>query len=162
MRKKAAGELQGAIAQLSTIMSVYDDHRFITAISTLDIGELVTKKTLDVYEKTNVLHLELSAEIKHKMSERKSSDDSSLILDDIQERVEQVAEKQDLLLRPLSELDREIADIFQRKGIHFIEAGVYLADREEAIESNKLSAGEKTDAEFFLLQHIQRKRSYSH
>ena len=135
--------LQKAMSQISTEISAYDNHKFITAISTQDIGTLLTKKTADVYRKTNKLHTKLSKDIIQEISERQSSDDSTPILDGIQKRVEQVTEEQDSLLKPLVKLDLQIPDIFQYKGVRFIGEVVYLGEAKEAIESDKLSAGEK-------------------
>ena len=135
--------LQKAMSQISTEISGYYNHKFITAISTRDIGGLLAKKTLDIYRKTNELHVKLSEDIKQEISEKELSDDPSLILDGIQKRVEQVTEKQDLLLEPLVALDIQIPDILQYKGIQLAVEGVYLGEEKEAIESDKLSAGEK-------------------
>ena len=135
--------LQKAMSQISTEISAYYNHKFITAISTRDIGNLVAKKTLEAYRKTNDLHVKLSADIKQEISETRSPDDASSVLEEIQKRVEQVNEKQDLLLEPLVALDIQIPDILQYKGIQFAGEGVYLGEENEAIESDKLSAGEK-------------------
>ena len=43
--------LQKAMSQISTEISGYYNHKFITAISTRDIGGLLAKKTLDIYKK---------------------------------------------------------------------------------------------------------------
>ena len=135
--------LQKAMSQISTEISTYDNHKFITAISTRDISDLLAKKNFDVYRKTNELHVKLSEDIKQEISETKPLDDASSVLEEIQERVEQVTKEQDLLLEPLVALDRQIPDIFQYKGIQFAGEGVYLGEEKEAIESDTLSAGEK-------------------
>ena len=135
--------LQKAMSQISTEISGYYNHKFITAISTRDIGGLLAKKTLDIYRKTNDLHVKLSADIKQEISETRPPDDANSVLEEIQKRVEQVNEEQDLLLEPLVALDIQIPDILQYKGIQFAGEGVYLGDENEAIESDKLSAGEQ-------------------
>ena len=135
--------LQKAMSQISTEISAYDNHKFITAISTRDVGGLLAKKTLDAYRKANELHVKLSEDIKQEISETKPLDDASSVLEEIQERVEQVTKEQDLLLEPLVALDIQILDIFQYKGIQFAGEGVYLGGEKETIESDKLSAGEK-------------------
>ena len=140
--EEVTSALQRAITQLSTMMSGYNDHKFIASISTHDIDDLLTKKYADIYRKTTELHAGFSDEITRKVSERKRSDDSILI-DDIQKRIEQVSEKQNSLLGPFVVLDRQIPDILQYKGIHFTRGEVYLGDRKEGIEADKLSAGEK-------------------
>ena len=136
------GALQGAMTQLSTIMSVYDDHKFIASISTHDIGDLLAEKYADVYKKTNELHVKLSEDITQEISERQPSDDASSVLNGIQERVEQVTEKRKSLLRPFSVLSEQIREIFHDKGIH-VAPDIDFGQAKEAIASDKLSAGEK-------------------
>ena len=136
------GALQGAMTQLSTIMSVYDDHKFIASISTHDIGDLLTKEHTDVYKKTNELHVKLSEDIIQRTSETKSLNDTAPILAGIQKRVEEVNKERELLQRPLSMLEERILDILQYKGIH-VAPQITFGEAEEAIESDKLSAGEQ-------------------
>ena len=133
--------LQDAMGRISTEVSVFD-HKFIASISTDDIVELLREKYADVSEKTNELHEQLSRDITQKISERKPSDDSIPILDSIQKRVEQVTKERESLLRPFSVLSERIREIFYDKGIH-VTAGITLGEAREAIESDKLSAGEK-------------------
>ena len=140
-RDRASELLQEAMARISAEVSVYD-HKFIAAISTHDIGELLTEKYAGVSEKTNELHAKLSRDITQKISERKPSDDPIPIMDSIQERVEVVNREQDALLRPFSVLGERIRDIFQYEGIR-LTSRITLGEVKEAIESNKLSAGEQ-------------------
>ena len=140
--EEATKKLQEAISQFSTALSVYDDHKFITTISTHDIGDLLPKKYIDVYRKTNELHVKLSKEITQEISETRSLDNASPILADIQKWVEEVNKERELLQRPLSLLEEQILDILQYKGIR-VAAGVTLREEDGAIDSDKLSAGEK-------------------
>ena len=134
--------LQEALSQLSTGLSVYN-HKFIASISTHDIVELLREKYADVSDKTNALHVQLSKEITRRISETKGRhDDTTPVLNDIQKRVEQVTQERDELLRPFSVLTERIHDIFQYKGIH-VTSVITLGEAEEAIASDKLSAGEK-------------------
>ena len=141
-RDRASDLLQEAMARISTEVSVHD-HKFIASISTNDIGELLTEKYADVSEKTNELHAKLSEDITQKISERKPSDDPIPILDSIQKRVEAVNKEQDSLLRPFSVLGARVRDIFQYEGIRLTAARITLGEVKEAIESDKLSAGEQ-------------------
>lgn len=140
--EEATEKLQEALSQFSTTLSVYDDHRFITAIATHDIGDLLTKKSFDVYRKTNDLHVKLSEDIKQEISETKPLDDASSVLKEIQKQVEQVTKERELLQRPLSVLEERILDILQYKGIRVAE-GVILREEDGAIEADRLSAGEQ-------------------
>ena len=138
---EAAEMLQQAMLQLSAEVSVYD-HKFIASISTHDIVELLTEKFANVSEKTNELYAKLSKEITQKISETKLLDDTSPGLDAIQERINQVNQEQHALLRPISVLREQIGDIFQSKGIR-VTAEITLGEINDAIASDKLSAGEK-------------------
>ena len=140
--EEATEKLQEALSQFSTTLSVYDDHRFITAISTHDIGDLLPKKYVDVYRKTNELHMKLSEDITQEISETRPLDDASSVLEEIQKQVEQVTKERELLQRPLSVLEERILDILQYKGIR-VAAGVTLREEDGAIDADKLSAGEK-------------------
>ena len=138
---RATEHLQEAMLRLSTEVSVFN-HKFVASISTHDIVELLTEKYADVSEKTNELHVKLSKEITQKISEREQRYDAGPVLEGIQKRVEQVNEERDLLLKPFSVLAERIRDIFQYKGIR-VTAGITLGEVNEAIASDKLSAGEK-------------------
>ncbi len=138
---EAAEMLQQAMLQLSARVSVYN-HKFIASISTHDIVELLTEKFANISEKTNELYAKLSKEITKKISETKLLDDTSPGLDAIQERINQVNQEQHALLRPISVLREQIGDIFKSKGI-CVTAEITLGEVNDAIASDKLSAGEK-------------------
>ena len=140
-RDRATELLQEAMARISTEISVYD-HKFIASISTHDIIELLTEKYADVSSKTNELHVKLSEEITQKISETNPFENATPVLKDIQNRVEQVTKDRNSLLRPFSVLGERIRDIFQYEGIR-VTTGITLGEAKEAIESDKLSAGEK-------------------
>ena len=141
-RDRAIEELQEAMEQISNEVSV-SDHKFIASMSTNDIAKLLTEKYADVSERTNELHAKLSKDITQKISARKTSDDSNPILDGIQKLVEESNKEQDSLLRPFSVLGERIRDILQYEGIRLTAARITLGEAKEAIQSDKLSAGEK-------------------
>ena len=139
--ERTTDQLQEAMSRLSVGISVYD-HKFIASISTHDIVELLREKYAEISNRTNELHVQLSKEITQTISTTKGQYDTTWVLDDIQERVEQVAEQRDGLLRPFSVLAVRIHEIFQYRGIR-VTPGIVLGEAEEAISSDKLSAGEK-------------------
>lgn len=70
-------------------------------------------------------------------------------MENIQEKVEKVdkeveqnSKERELLLKPFSVLGEWIRDVFQYEGIRFPQ-GVTLGEEDGALESDKLSAGEK-------------------
>lgn len=134
-------ELQEAISQLSENVSVFD-HKFIASISTLDIVELLRRKYTEISDETDKLHVQLSKGITRKISDTRGREPEDSVLDDIQERVEQVTQKREALFRPFSVLTDRIHDFLQYKGIR-VTQGITLGEAEEAIASDKLSAGEK-------------------
>lgn len=149
--------LQRAMSQISTELSVFvhdnkfNNHRFISSISTHDIVELLTQAFADVSERTDSLQVELSQEITQKIedyyqasdeSETQKLEDATSLLDDIQKSVKQVAAHRNLFFRPFSVLSELIGKIFQGRGIRVTEV-ITLGDAEEALSSDKLSAGEK-------------------
>ena len=138
---RATDQLQEAMSRLSRDISVYD-HKFVASISTHDIVDLLREKFAEISNKTNDLHVQLSKEITKKIDETEGRDVARPVLDDIQRRVVQVTQERDALFRPFSVLTERISDIFQDKGIQ-VTQGITLGEAEEAISSDKLSAGEK-------------------
>ena len=133
--------LEKGLSQLSTEVSI-DGHQFITSTSTHDIVELLTEKYAGVSSKTNELHAKLSEEITQKISKTNPLENATPVLKDIQKRVEQVTKERESLLKPFSVLGERIRDIFQYEGIR-VTKEITLGEAKEAIESDKLSAGEK-------------------
>lgn len=68
--------------------------------------------------------------------------EAASILEDIGERVKQVTDERDRLLRPFSALSDLIGTIFRYQGIRLTE-GITFGEASEAIASDKLSAGEQ-------------------
>ena len=134
-------ELQEAISQLSESVS-FLDHKFVASISTHDIVELLREKYTDISDQTNALHVHLSLDITQKIAETTGEDSATRVLVDIEKRVEQVTQEREALLRPFSVLTMRIREILQYRGIR-VSSAITLGEAEEAIVSDKLSAGEK-------------------
>ena len=138
---RLAEMLQEAMSRFSTEVSTYN-HKFIASISTNDVAELLREKYADVSEKTDELHANLSKEITQKIAKTKPLEDTTLVLADIQKRVDQVTKERESLRKPFVVIREWVRDIFQYEGIH-VKGGVIFGEPKEAIESGKLSAGEK-------------------
>ena len=134
--------LQGIMSEFSAEMSTSDNHRFIASISTYDIGELLREKHADVTKKTDELHANLSKEITQKISEANPLENATTVLKDIQKRIEQVTKQRESLMKPFSVLGDRIRDILHYKGIRVTD-DLTLGEQDGAIESDKLSGGEK-------------------
>lgn len=155
---RATESLQQAMADLSTSLSVYD-HKFIASISTHDIVDLLTEKYAAISQRTNTLHIDLSKEITQKNFATTEQDEALLLLKGIQHRVREVAEERDALLRPFSVLDERIPEIFHYDGIR-VTPGIVLGEEteeNEAIASDKLSAGEKQMLSFLCYNTFSEK-----
>ena len=147
--------LQKAMSQLSSELSVYGRHQLIAAISTHDVGELLTRKYGDILEQTDERSAELlketaqlSKEIIQKISETKSLDDTVPILTGVQKRIEEVNKAREVLLKPVSALGERIRDIFGYKGVRVTD-DITLGAEDGAIDSDRLSAGEKQMLSFW-------------
>ena len=138
--------LQEAISELLEDLSVNGKHQFITAISAYDIVELLNRKYTTVSTQVNALYEQLSKEIAQTISETKDPDnepkDASPVLEDIQKQLEQVTTQRESLMKPFSVLSERIRDTLRYKGIRITEE-IILGEEDGAIESDKLSAGEK-------------------
>ena len=165
---QATETLQDAISGLSTSVSV-EDHKFIASISTHDIVRLLAQKYADVSEKINELQAELSQEIKQKIEdyfgnetemETRGAHDATPVLEDIRENVLLRDQEREDLLKPFSVLAGLTQEILKYKEIGVVEQftlseriegvtigkgteGITLGVTNEAIASEKLSAGEK-------------------
>ena len=136
-------------------LSVYD-HKFIVSISTHDIVELLKDKYTEISEKTNELHVNLSKEITRTISETKKNKDAISVLDHIQSRVQEVTNERNLLLRPFSVLSELSRKFFEYEGIRVSDA-ITLGEARAAIESEKLSAGEKHMLSFLCYNTFSKK-----
>ena len=138
--------LQKATSQFSADLSVNGKHQFIAAVSTHDIVELLSKKYVTASTETVALYKQFSQEIGQTISETNEPDNepkgTSPVFGDIQERLEQVTREQDLLFRPFSTLNELIGNTLQHKGIRITEE-ITLGEEDGAINSDKLSSGEK-------------------
>ena len=165
---RATEDLQEAMSGLSTSMSV-GDHKFIASISTHDIVRLLTQKYADISEKINEIQAGLSQEIKQKIEdyfgnetkiETRGAHDATPVLEDIRESVLLGDQERDNLLKPFSVLAGLTQEILKYKEIGVVERfafseriegvtlgkgteGITLGVTNEAIASEKLSAGEK-------------------
>ena len=136
-----AAILQEPISQFSNEFSA-SNHKLIASISTHDIVELLTEKNTDASKKMDEFYANLSKEIKQKISKINPLEGPLPVWAGIQEQVVEVAKEQQSLFRPFAVLGKQICDILHYKGIRITEE-ITLGEPEEAIESNKLSSGEK-------------------
>ncbi len=143
-------EVEEAITSLSNDLSVRG-HRFVSSLSTKDIGELLQVEYANLSERTTNVQRALLQSITSSISNYKEStadaqsqklQDAEKILDDIQENVVGSNRDMDALLKPFTALAKTVESILRYNGISFSE-NVTIGDVRNALVSDTLSAGEK-------------------
>ena len=155
-------QLQEALSKLSDDLSIYH-HKFITSISTNDIGQLLEQKYGDIHIRISNLQSKVLDDISQKIQvsaggeiESATSQTAPSVLNEIQ----QLADERDRLRRPFVALSELTQSILQYQAIRVSGRsardegadGITLGEEigetalgtvEEAIASDKLSSGEK-------------------
>ncbi|UUR08248.1 AAA family ATPase [Sphingomonas glaciei] len=145
------GTLQKAVSAVSRRLS-NGQHTFVTSIATTDISELIQGKYTDLSEQANAMQREINESVVQDIQNYKSRSDKSTqderdgvaaaLLDEVGRRIEKVNERRDIIMQPLSAIQRLVIRIFRHKGIK-MSGRVSFGDTADAIASDKLSAGEK-------------------
>ena len=139
-------DIQNEMESVSDRLSVRE-HKFICSISTHDIVSLLTKRYALVSEELNNHYKNFSTSIIDtiqgaKQKGKKQVETESLnILNEIQNRADEVNSIREELLKPFGILSELTAKIFRHKGIKV--RSVTLGESVDAIDSGTLSAGEK-------------------
>ena len=154
--------LQTSVSRFASEISV-NGHKFIASISTEDIGELLTQKYADIYEKISNLQSRVLEEISEKMQNNPDNDkvsdnpqDAPAVLNAIQK----VNKQRNHLSKPFSLLSELTRKILKYNAIHvtgrtirgetiggvtLVEGrdGITAGEAKHAISADILSAGEK-------------------
>lgn len=115
-------------------------HQFIASVSTDDIVSLLNKEYSTIVRDINELQKRQFDEIGKKIRNRHNKP-SNEILCAIENDIKVVEQKRDEAMKPFTELGDLILKIFHKKGI--VMDSIAFGDIENAISSDKLSAGEK-------------------
>ena len=159
-------KVDDAMSELSELLSA-ERHRFITAISTQDIVEILTNYRSYAFEHLNSANFALSQNITSitgKYYAAEISDNSTKVallestLNHIQKIVLENRAHQERRLQPFMALGQLIVEVFHHKGIR-IGPDLILGDAEGSISSDVLSAGEKQMLSFvayntFSMNHV--------
>ena len=136
---EADDNLNFEINQLAKRLTPNINNRFITAVSTNDIIELLAKKYTEISEQISKLENEQSSKILKNIEIKKND---ITVVEQIEKLVKETDKKKKELLKPITILSDLIKKLFMDKGIE-ITTGLTLGETNEAIASDKLSSGEK-------------------
>lgn len=147
-------QIRNALEEFSARMST-KNQRFITSISTDDIIQLLNREYSNINALINLGQKQKSDEIIRKIKIKQKSETETLA--EIQSDIESMEEERETLLKPYSTLSELITSIFQHKGINL--SNLTLGEVNNAISSDKLSAGEKQMLSFICYNAFTKNHS---
>jgi predicted ATPase len=146
-RNTKPGPVEEGLAALSNALS-NNDHRFVSAISTVDIITMLQKMYTDRTEAYNISQRDMSQSIVERIkkyqvsSDQSQSDDKAEdILASIRSEIEAVEVGRTKIMLPFSEIQSVVQSMFHHKGIKV--GRLSFGDAAAAINSELMSAGEK-------------------
>jgi predicted ATPase len=137
--RRVSYPLKEALSDLSEELSS-DKHLFIASVSTDDISDLLDKEYSSIVRSINNLQKE-KFELIQKRIKRKKGKNAEEILKEIESDITEVETSSEEKIRPFTVLENMVISIFHKKGIEM--NTITFGDWENAISSDKLSAGEK-------------------
>lgn len=147
-RSGAKNDVEDALHALSAKLS-NGPHRFISAMSTVDIVGLVLRQYSELSEQSNELQQLTSQEIIQTIKDHKSdsvdgnsASTENRVLDEIRVRIETMEAEREKIMTPIDEVKKLVAKLFQHAGIQ-LNNKISFGEAATAINSTALSAGEK-------------------
>lgn len=147
-------QIRDALEEFSRRLSS-KNQRFITSISTDDIVALLNREYSNINAQINLGQKQKSDEIIRKIKTKNKSEKETL--DEIQSDIESMERERESLLKPYTTLSELITSIFQHKGINL--SNLTLGEVNNAISSDKLSAGEKQMLSFICYNAFTKNHS---
>jgi len=147
-------QIRNALEEFSARMSS-KNQRFITSISTDDIIQLLNREYSNINALINLGQKQKSDEIIRKIKIKQKSETETLA--EIQSDIESMETERETLLKPYTTLSELITTIFQHKGINL--SNLTIGEVNNAISSDKLSAGEKQMLSFICYNAFTRNHS---
>lgn len=138
-RRRAPFPLKSVLSDFSDELSS-SKHKFVSYVSTDDITLLINKEYSTVVREINELQKSKFVAIRERIKHKKGKNAES-ILQEIETDITDVEKSSEEKLLPFSTLESLILSIFRKKGIEM--DSFVFGDFENAISSEKLSAGEK-------------------
>lgn len=151
-------DLNAAFNHLSEKLTMNRENKFIASISTTDIIQLLNEKYALNLEQIRKLENKQSASILDKIRKRDRVKEDSIVLLEIEELVKETDNQKDTILKPFTVLSNLIHEIFIGKSIE-ITRTLTLGEAQDAIKSDKLSAGEKQMLSFLCYNFFSEKHS---
>jgi energy-coupling factor transporter ATP-binding protein EcfA2 len=145
---RARGELEEGMISLSRALT-RDRHLFVSAISTTDIANLLLARFANLSEIANELQAKTSQEVISRIRDYRAYGDeteqlvtATSLLDEVRSRIEKMERERLSIMQPIEEVKSLVERLFEHAGISF-GPRMSFGDAASAIDSNRLSAGEK-------------------
>jgi len=157
---RAKTDVEDSLVALSSRLS-NGNHKFVSAMSTVDIVSLVLRQYSEMSDESNVLQQLTSQEIIKTIKAYKSDvDDRSVyeannVLDGIRSRIEGMEKEREQIMTPIEEMRKLVAKLFTHAGIS-INSRLSFGEAASAINSDSLSAGEKQMLSFICYNAFHR------
>lgn len=151
--------VEDALTELSKKLTK-KDHAFVSAISTVDITEMLLKRYGELSAEYTKLQSEMSQSIvsqikKHKTgSDRDEAEPANQLLDSIIAEIESVENERITIMSPIEAIQKVVSGIFHHGGIKFGHR-LSFGDAAAAINSESLSAGEKQMLSFIAYNGLK-------
>lgn len=145
-----SGGLVDFVENIGEDLTVYN-HKLIASVSTDDIEELMKNEYLRISKKSLELNNEAMDKIKSIVIQnsqstedisRENFNEKNRLFNSISNVISYVDKQQNDIEKPIDELGNFIKTLYNHKGIQFSDK-ITIGDTNEALLSNKLSAGEK-------------------
>ena len=162
-RVRRSSALQDAMTELTDELS-YKKHHFVSAISTNDIVQLLTRQLAEKSKTANELQADLSNLIERTIKEFDQKENvaatetleaATRVIDTIRKAVRNIEGKREILFMPNTVLNRLVGELLRPKGIRVKDVATF-GDVSSAIEAGHLSAGEKQMLSFLCYNAFSR------
>lgn len=160
LTSRAKTDVEDSLVALSARLS-NGGHKFVSAMSTVDIVSLVLRQYSEMSDESNVLQQTTSQEIIKTIKNYKSDvDDPSVkdankVLDEIRSRIEGMERARERIMTPIEEMRNLVGKLFNHAGIA-INNRLSFGEAASAINSDMLSAGEKQMLSFICYNAFHR------
>lgn len=133
------------------------NHSFVASLSTLDVISLILKNYTVLSERFNKLQQQQSRDVIRKIKEFESGryieeseqlSSANELLDEIRSQIENIDSRKDQIMKPFDEVKKLVLSLFNHSGIKL--ERISLGDAAGAVNSDKLSAGEKQMLSFIV------------